>query len=177
MRLLVFGAGAVGSLLAARLAKRHDVTVVAREDHVRAIRERGLRVTGRTEIHAREIAAAVSVSEVDELPDVVLVTVKSYQTAAATAALEPFWSESLFVSLQNGLGNEETLGESCARVLGAVINQGVIFVEPGKVLHAGEGETWIGPFAGTTASESETVARGPRRERHPRAVGHPRGDP
>lgn len=159
MRFLVFGAGAVGSLVAARLAQHHDVSVVAREPHVRAIRERGLRVIGRTEIHARGIEASPSVSGLAEPgPDVVLVTVKSHQTAAATAALEPFWSSSVFVSLQNGLGNEETLAERCSRVLGAVINQGVIFVEPGKVFHAGEGETWIGAFSGTTTEDSERVA-------------------
>jgi 2-dehydropantoate 2-reductase len=160
MRFLVFGAGAVGSLVAARLAQHYSVSLVARDEHVRAIRERGLLVTGRTEIHARNIEAAASVAELrGPHPDVVLVTVKSYQTLTAREALEPFWSRSLFVSLQNGLGNEETLAERCSRVLGAVINQGAIFVEPGKVFHAGEDETWIGPFSGTTANDSERVAR------------------
>lgn len=160
MRFLVFGAGAVGSLVAARLAQRHEVSLIAREEHTRAIRERGLLVTGRTEIHAKGIEAATSVAELaGPAPEVVLVTAKAYQTAAATAALEPFWSSALFVSLQNGLGNEETLAERCPRVLGAVINQGVTFLEPGKVFHAGEDETWIGPFSGTSADDAETVAR------------------
>lgn len=160
MRFLVFGAGAVGSLVAARLSQRHDVSLVAREEHVRAIREHGLVVTGRTEIHVRAIEAATSVAELaGPAPDVVLLTAKAYQTAAATAALEPFWSRALFVSLQNGLGNEETLAEHCSRVLGAVINQGVTFLEPGKVFHAGEDETWIGPFSGTSRDDAEMVAR------------------
>jgi 2-dehydropantoate 2-reductase len=160
MRFVVFGAGAVGSLVAARLHQRHVVSVVAREEHARAIRERGLRVTGRTELHATGIEAAASVTDLaGPPPDVVLVTVKSYQTAEAAAALDRFGSAALVVSLQNGLGNEETLSERCPRVLGAVINQGVIFVEPGSIFHAGLGETWIGPFSGTSLEDSENVAR------------------
>ena len=75
-----------------------------------------------------------------------LVTTKSYGTAGAVQALARFSKQSIFVSLQNGLGNEEILAERAENVLGAVINQGVTFLEPGAVYHAGEGETELGAF-------------------------------
>jgi 2-dehydropantoate 2-reductase len=53
-RVCIVGAGAIGSLYAAHLAQVTDVIVLARrEEHARALRERGLRVTGRHDFTAR----------------------------------------------------------------------------------------------------------------------------
>jgi 2-dehydropantoate 2-reductase len=159
VRFLVFGAGALGSVVAARLAARHPVSLVGRRAHVDAIRERGLRVSGKTEAVVGSLTAVASIDELDgEPPEVILLTVKAYDTKAATASLAPFHRESTFVSLQNGLGNEEIIAERAARVLGAVINQGATFVGPGEVFHAGAGETTVGPFSGTTIEDAEAVA-------------------
>ena len=54
---MVFGAGALGSLVAARLSTAHSVTLVGRREHVLAIRATGLRVTGRTKCVATTIDA------------------------------------------------------------------------------------------------------------------------
>lgn len=144
MRVLVFGCGALGSLFAGLLSRRHDVVLVARRAHVEAVRRDGLRITGRTEEVARP--RAVERVEGETPPDVVLVTVKAYDTGEAMAALRPFWETSAFLSLQNGLGNEDLLAERAKRVLGGVTSQGVTFVKPGEVFHAGVGETAIGPY-------------------------------
>jgi len=155
MRIMVFGAGALGSLVAARLADAFDVTLVGRRDHVDAIRTSGLRVTGCTERHQTGIHA---VTEPDGgAPDFVLLTTKAHDTAAAVAA-PGFPTASIVVSLQNGLGNEEQLARRSGKVLGAVINQGVTYLEPGAVYHAGEGETELGAFQGTSLEEAELLA-------------------
>ena len=158
MRFMVFGAGAMGSLVAARLADAHEVSLVGRETHVDAIRRDGLRVTGRSERHQTGIHAMTTVE--GAAPDVVLVTTKSYDTERAADALQSFAKDAIFVSLQNGLGNEEMLAQHAERVLGAVINHGVTFLEPGVVFHAGEGDIVLGPFHGTTVEDAERVARG-----------------
>lgn len=158
MRLLVFGAGAVGSVVAARLARENDVSLVAREAHVRAIQEHGLILTGRTVSTTSSLVARTSVAELPPpAPDFVLVTAKAHQTAEAVRELEPFWKTSIIVSLQNGLGNEELLAERASRVLGAVINQGATFLGPGRVFHAGESTTEIGPFQGTTLEDAAVL--------------------
>src|SRR4051812_50051379 len=59
MRVVVAGAGSIGSLLAAHLAQVADVTVLTRrEEHAAALREQGLRVSGRGDFTARLDATA-----------------------------------------------------------------------------------------------------------------------
>lgn len=158
MRFMVFGAGALGSLVAARLAEVHEVSLVARPEHVAAIRERGLRISGHTELVQRRIEAVTDAADVAAQPDAVLLTVKAYDTAAAMDDLARFTDQALFVSLQNGLGNEEIIAARGARVLGAVINQGATLLGPAEVHHAGSGEVTIGPFRGTGDADAETIA-------------------
>ena len=159
LRFLIFGAGALGSLVAARLADIHEVSLIGRKNHVDAINERGLQVTGHTEVLQKKINAAANLATIDGAPpDAILVTVKAYDTRSAVRALASYWNKSIFVSLQNGLGNEEAIAENAIRVLGAVINQGATFIGPGEVFHAGSAEIDFGPFAGTTNEDAETVA-------------------
>jgi len=158
MNWMVFGAGAVGSVVAARLAEVAPVSVVARPEHVRAIRDQGLRITGETEMVQRRLDAVTVAVDAAAVPDVVLLTVKAYDTVDALAALAPFTDHAVFVSLQNGLGNEEIIAARARRVLGAVINQGATFVRPGEVFHAGSGDIAIGPFAATEVADAEAIA-------------------
>ena len=141
------------------LADSHQVSLVGRRDHVDAIRKHGLRVSGHTELRQTALTAVVDPEELGgDAAEVILLTVKAYDTEEAVAALSRFWESSIFVSLQNGLGNEEIIGRGASKVLGAVINQGVTFLGPGEILHAGEGETELGPFGGTAAEDAEAVA-------------------
>ena len=159
MRVLVFGAGAMGSVVAARLAEAHQVSLVGRRRHVDAINARGLQITGHTEIVQTAIHATTDPSSLrGAAPDAILLTVKAYDTRSAVAALSDYWNTSIFVSLQNGLGNEEAIAEHASKVLGAVINQGATFIGPGEVFHAGSGEIDLGPFSGTTDDDAETIA-------------------
>jgi 2-dehydropantoate 2-reductase len=145
----------MGSLVGGLLSQRHETVLVGRRPHVEAIRKRGLRITGKTRLLARPVAEEDLPSNAD--PDVVIVAVKAYDTENAARALEPLTEKALFLSLQNGLGNEETLAAAGARVLGGVTNQGVTFVGPGEVYHAGEGDTYIGPFEGTGPEAADDV--------------------
>lgn len=156
MRFLIFGAGAMGSFVGGLLARRHEVTLVGRPDHVEAIRRHGLSVSGRTDLEIR-LRAVEEVSQ-DEPADVVVVTVKSYDTRAAMDALEPLWGHATFLSLQNGLGNVELLAECAERVLGGVTYSGVTFLGPGRIEHAGTGDTVLGPFRGTSLAEADRLA-------------------
>lgn len=149
-RFLVFGAGATGSVFAARLASRYEVAVVARGARLRDLRRDGLRIVGATEAAVR-LPAASSPTELGGFaPDFVLVTVKATDTASAAAALRDLGPKPIRVSLQNGLGNEETLAEGANPVLGAVSNNGATLREDGEVFHAGLGEVILGAFAPDT---------------------------
>ena len=146
---VVFGAGAVGSWLGALLHEAgHDVTLVGRQEHVSMVNARGLRVSGGTsEVLARPRALTRPEARP---PDVLLVTVKAYDTARAAQEMRPLVGPgTAIVSVQNGLGNVEALADAYTdrQVFAAVTTHGVTFVEPGHVRHAGVGYFRVGsPF-------------------------------
>ncbi len=150
VQVLVFGAGAIGSFFGALLSQRHDVTLIGRGEHISAIKSRGLRVRGKTAIIAKP-RAAIRVP-LTARPDFVFVTTKSYDTTNAMLALRPFADRAIFVTLQNGLGNAETIAKTARRVVAGTTTHGVTFVGPGEIRHAGIGETMLGAWSGVDES-------------------------
>jgi len=151
VEVLVFGAGAIGSFFGALLSQRHDVTLIGRAEHIAAIKSRGLRVRGKTAIIAKP-HAAMRVSRTAR-PDFVFVATKSYDTANAMFALHPFADRAIFITLQNGLGNAETIAKTARRVVAGTTTHGVTFVGPGEIRHAGIGETVLGAWGGVDESD------------------------
>ena len=109
LRFLVAGAGAVGSAFGAMLGLAgHEVALLGRSrDHMRAVRERGLRVTGIWgERVARGLRVLGGAGEVEDV-DYVLVTTKSFDTASIVDEVVPRSGRAQFVSLQNdGVGGD-----------------------------------------------------------------------
>lgn len=177
MRVVVMGAGAMGSWMGALLSRAgDDVTLVGRRDHVAVVNAQGLHVTGRTELTARP--KAVERAADAPTPDLLLLTVKAYDTAAALEDAAPLLGErTQVVSMQNGLGNVETIAEVVddRRVFAAVTTHGVTYVEPGHVHHAGVGYFRVGsPFNEHAQAERLAAAfarTGLEVERSPRILG------
>jgi 2-dehydropantoate 2-reductase len=154
VRILVFGAGAMGSFLAALLCARHEVVAVARGDHVAAIRARGLHVSGLTE----RVARFTAVTEVPpQAPEIAFVTVKSYDTADAAAAMKHI-RPPIVASMQNGLDNATKLERVAEDVVVVLTSHGVTYAGPGTVRHAGRGRTVVGLWRGREAA-ADLVAR------------------
>ena len=147
MRICVVGCGAVGSLFAAGLAQLDDVEVWAYDlarEHVDAINQEGLRISGAGELVGRLRATA----EPGEVPpcDFGIVATKAMHTSAAVAAIAPAFSGGAVASVQNGLGNEEAIAEHVERVIrGTTFPAGQV-VEPGHVRWDVRGDTTLGPF-------------------------------
>ncbi len=149
MRIVVFGAGAVGSLLGARLsAAGHDVLLVARPPHARAISAKGLYVRGRTvgRFRLRSVVRLPAATRADA----VLLTVKSrsLRRAARTVARR-LASPAPVLVVQNGLGVEPAAVAGLRAggwrhperwLIRGINTVGVTLVAPGRVTHAGEGE-------------------------------------
>ena len=149
----MFGAGAIGSFFGGLLSQRHDVTLIGRAEHISAVKSHGLRVRGKTAIIAKP-RAATRVAQ-NARPEFVFVTTKSYDTANAMIALRPLADRAIFVTLQNGLGNAETIAKTARRVVAGTTAHGVTFVGPGEIRHAGVGETVLGAW--TRVDESNLV--------------------
>ena len=147
MRIGIMGAGAVGSLVGALLSREYDVVLIGRPAVAEAIAERGVRVSGKTELHVRPDASA----DPRDLEgcDIVLLTVKTYDTAEAAKQVALAEPRAMLVSLQNGLDNDQSITSvapglnSCA----AVTSLGVTYLGPGHVRHAGEGPAVLGRMA------------------------------
>jgi 2-dehydropantoate 2-reductase len=159
VRIAVIGCGAVGSLFAAHLAQLDDVEVWAYdlyEDHVRAIDEQGLRLSGVGDLHARLRATTAAA----ELPpcDFGVVAVKSMHTEPAIAATAHAFEVGAVCSVQNGIGNEEILARHVARVIRGTTFPAGHVIAPGHVGWDTKGDTWIGPFEPSPAS-MESVER------------------
>jgi 2-dehydropantoate 2-reductase len=156
VRVCVVGCGAVGSLFAANLAQLEDVEVWAYDlarEHVEAINARGLRLSGAAEVVGRVSAT----SDAAELPpsDFGIVATKAMHTESAIAATAQVFAEGAVCSVQNGLGNEETLARHAARVIRGTTFPAGRVVEPGHVQWDVKGDTTIGPFEPSPAPLQE----------------------
>jgi 2-dehydropantoate 2-reductase len=154
--ILVVGAGAMGGLYAAYLAKVADVAVLDTDKaHVEAIRRDGLALTGRTESVTRMEAFANAAEMGRRRFDAVIVLVKSRATEAAFRLIHPaLEGRPLLVTLQNGMGNEETLERlSDLDVAHGVSFEAARYDGPGRVHHLVHGEdSWLGPARGRVES-------------------------
>ncbi len=152
MKIAVVGAGAMGSLFGGLLAASgEDVTLVdVWREHVEAINSEGLRIgdhEGSRTISVRTTTDPSSVGSVD----LIIIFVKSYDTLEATRDALPMVSEdTVFLSLQNGLGNIEKISEvvDSGRVIPGTTAQGCTLIGPGEIVHAGNGPTIIGELDG-----------------------------
>jgi 2-dehydropantoate 2-reductase len=144
-RIVVLGAGAIGSLYAAKLAARHDVTVVGRLTHAAAIERSGLRVIGK-ETFTVHLRALATVPPLAERTLVLLTTKVNDNRTAAEGLARSVRDDTVVVCVQNGLHGEEivkaVLGARCL-VLRAITQCGAIFREPGVVDFKIGGETYV----------------------------------
>src|SRR5438034_5297006 len=151
MKLLVWGAGAIGGTIGAHLARAgHDVTFVDRaEDHVAAINRMGLRIEGPLAQFVAKAQAFLPDDIAGEFEHVVL-AVKAQDTADATGALAPHLRrDGYVVSAQNGLNElviKSIVGE--ARTMGCFVNFGADYIEPGVIQYAGRGAVVLGEIDG-----------------------------
>jgi len=150
-RILVWGAGAIGGTVAAYLHRAGlDITAVdANEPHVRAIRQRGLTITGPIENFVQPLPAYTP-DDLAGIWDGVFLCVKALHTEAALAQLAPHLSpDGVVLSLQNGF-NELAISDAVGheRTVGAFINFGADVLEPGVVHFGGRGAVVVGELDG-----------------------------
>jgi 2-dehydropantoate 2-reductase len=150
------GCGAVGSLFAANLAQLGDIEVWAydlAQEHVDAINRDGLRLSGAGDIVGRPHAT----SDARELPacDFGIVATKAMHTSSAIAATAAAFTDGCVATVQNGLGNEETIAEHAERVIRGTTFPAGKLLEPGHVQWDVKGDTTFGPFEARPAPVRE----------------------
>lgn len=169
MRITIVGSGAMGSLMAGRLARASassssslassegtegidDVLLYGRSSpHLEAIQRDGLNLI-ELDGTTRAIPVRTSSDPADvKGSDVVLVLVKAWATAEAAAPLRSYLTrDTIVLTLQNGLGNAASLRSALLHegvrphVWLGVTTQAAIRTEPGTIIHTGDGITAIG---------------------------------
>jgi 2-dehydropantoate 2-reductase len=162
MNITIIGIGAMGCLFGAYLSRQANVTLLGHwPEQVEALRQNGLRLID-TSGQAAQFQLNVTTKPSGSPPaDLVLVLVKSYQTAAAaTVANQCLRPDGLAVTLQNGLNNGATLTAVLGprRVAVGSTAQGATLIEPGVVGHAGHGLTQLAQNAETAVRLQQLAA-------------------
>jgi 2-dehydropantoate 2-reductase len=157
-RVCIAGAGVIGSLFAAYLARVTDVTALTRrEEHARALNENGLRVSGRGDFTSR-VTAATRPDELPE-PDLVIVASKGGDVEPIATQLAGHWPNATLMTVQNGIGADEIVARHGAwRLLTAVTFMSGTRHADTHVEYVLDTATWIGPSRGTTPDDARAVA-------------------
>ena len=162
MTITVFGAGAIGGITGAALARAgHDVLLVDKAvDHVAAINAGGLTVERRDGASTVRVRA-ITPDALGSPQALVLLAVKSQDTPEALAVLAPRLAEDgAIVSMQNGL-NEELIAAAVGerRTVGCLVNWAADWTAPGRILHGGEGALVLGELNGRMSARVQSLTK------------------
>ncbi|RPF54228.1 ketopantoate reductase family protein [Aquisalibacillus elongatus] len=163
MKFTIIGAGAIGGVVGAYLAKAgEDVTLVdINEDHINVMKQNGLTI----ETVESEFNTEVKALTVDELVDrqepldVVILAVKAQHTAQAVDSFKSLLTDqSVVISMQNGL-TEEVISEKIGqeRTIGSFVNLFADYQEPGLIQYGGVGSMYIGELNGETTPRIKEI--------------------
>ena len=161
---VVLGAGAMGSLFGGLLAEGGlEVTLVDPwKEHIEKIKKDGLQIVGFGGDRFIPIDATCNAAEVTSA-DIVFVQCKANFNAPAAASVQHLFSENtdtVAISFQNGLGNEEELAEyfGADRVLGGLTAQGANVEAPGIIRNHAELPSYIGEMTGGVSDRTRKIA-------------------
>ena len=157
-RVCIVGAGVIGSLFAGHLARVCEVSVLTRRrEHAEALNAAGLRVSGRSDRHARVVAS----DDPSVLPafDVAIVATKASGLEPAVRSLEGRFADATIVTVLNGIGAEEIVREhgSWPIVSGVTFMSGTRHSDT-HVEYILDTETWLGPYEDTPFETVQDIA-------------------
>lgn len=164
MKILVVGAGALGSFIGGVLSKKHDVTILCKPKYFEKLKKNGIKISGKTKFTAHpKVIRKVSNQKLDLInqePDLIIIAVKSYDTNSAMKQIAPIIGKNTIVlTLQNGLGNVECISKyvDADRILDGVTSHGLTLISNCEVYHAGIGYTIIGTLSGEITEDCKKV--------------------
>lgn len=163
MRIIVIGAGAMGSLYGGYLSQgKDDICLIDQwEKHIDKINAKGLVImSDKDSFTVRPMAK--NAAERCEPADLVIITVKSNETEMAAILAGPLMKPGTKVlTLQNGMGNAEHLAEALGsdRVVVGTTLMGAVLLEPGLVMHADIKATQIASWAGGDEQSLKEIAQ------------------
>jgi 2-dehydropantoate 2-reductase len=148
VKICIVGCGALGSVIGAHLARLKDVEVHAYDvsrEHTRAIRDRGLQISGATGFTVK-LHATSDASEIPLCDFGILATKSLHTRTAVEQTAHIFGTSGAVCSVQNGLGNEEIIAERVRYVMRGATTMAAHMRGPGHAGFEFYSNLWIGPF-------------------------------
>lgn len=151
----IVGAGAIGSLFAGHLGAITQARVlVRRPEHAACVNASGIRVSGKSDLHA-QVQAATHAEAFNDV-DLVIIATKATAVEASARAMQGHFPDALVMTVQNGLGCEEVVARYGAwPIISAVTFMSGVRHSDVHVEYELDTETWLGPWAKGSASYAD----------------------
>ena len=157
-RFCIVGAGVIGSLLAGHLASVSEVSVLTRRrEHAEALNRDGLRISGRSDRHAR-VSATNDASELVPF-DVAIIATKASGLEPAVSALAGRFPQATVMTVLNGIGAEEIVrARGPWPIVSAVTFMSGTRHTDTHVEYILDTDTWLGPYEDTPFEHVREIA-------------------
>ena len=145
MRVVIYGAGAIGGVVGGHLAYvGQDVILIGRPGHVKAIQGHGLRFITPSGTHILRLPAVITPDHIDFGPDdVVFLCMKGQNTEEALCDLRAVTEDVPIFCFQNGVRNEELATRYFPRVYGVRVLVGGVYFTDGEVIARRDPPGWL----------------------------------
>lgn len=152
------GGGSIGSIFAGHLAQIAEVSVLTRRRaHAEALTEKGLRISGRSDLRAR-VASSTDPADLPS-PDLVIVATKATGLEEAAVAMEGHFAGATVMTTLNGLGAEDVIRtHGDWPIISAVTFMSGTRHDDAHVEYILDTETWLGPYEDTAYESVEEAA-------------------
>lgn len=153
MKIAVIGSGAIGSLVAGYLElKGQKVSLAGREDSVKAVKEKGLKISG---IRGDFRLSLDILSKLDSSPDLAILAVKTQDISAALADNLEFLRDCLVLTTENGVQAEQIVARyiSKEKIISSIVMFGSTYLNPAQIVHNFEGSWIIGKAFGGSGEQ------------------------
>lgn len=163
MKIAVVGAGAMGSLFGGLLTESGaDVWLLdIWAEHIKAVNDNGLNIEREGKFRSVSVKATTDPNRIG-ISDLVISFVKSTNTSQAAKTAKFLMDDSsLILTLQNGMGNADTIAEVIepTRIIAGTTSHGATMLGPGSIRHAGIGPTTIGMWADDGKDKALYIAK------------------
>jgi 2-dehydropantoate 2-reductase len=160
MRFIIYGAGAIGSLFGAYLARAgNDTVLIGRQSHVEKINRDGLKIVTAGGPFTVPVAAVTDPSKIKSQPgDIIFITLKAQDTAVSLDSLsQSFPPDTPVFCFQNGVSTESIVIRKFSRVYGGVVYFSGTYLSPGEVAHTRVDKVGFGVYPQGTDGLTQSI--------------------